>query len=191
MPEHIIDIEGLKNGDPRQIKHLVDTYGDAIFHLSISYVINRQDAEEITQDVFIACLRSIGSFEGKSSIKTWLYRIAINKSLDYIKSKNRVKRKALVLALVEYGEEETGGQAIEYNHPGIALESQEEMNALYMAIDQLPERQKTALILMKLDGKTQKEVGELMDLKVKAVESLIQRAKRNLRSYLDDDFARL
>jgi RNA polymerase sigma factor (sigma-70 family) len=66
---------------------------DLVYNLALSYVQNSEDAEEITQDVFIAVYQSISSFKAQANIKTWIYRIAINKSLDFIKAKKRQKRR--------------------------------------------------------------------------------------------------
>jgi RNA polymerase sigma-70 factor (ECF subfamily) len=59
-----------------------------VYHIAYQYLQNQEDAEEITQDVFVQVHQSLAKFEGKSSLKTWIYRISINKSLDYIKHKN-------------------------------------------------------------------------------------------------------
>lgn len=72
-------------------------------------------------------------------------------------------------------------------HPGIVLESKEQMDMLFSAINQLPENQKKALILAKLDKMPQKEIASIMNLSLKAVESLLTRAKGNLRTYLESE----
>ena len=72
----------------------------------------------------------------------------------------------------------------EFNHPGAQLESKEALSKIYMALDQLNERQKSVIILAKVEGKSQKEIGEIMEMSPKAVESLLQRAKKNLAEIL-------
>ena len=73
-------------------KRIYDQYQNMVLHTAYQYLQNQEDAEEITQDVFVQVYHSYAKFEGKSSLKTWIYRICINKSLDYIKYKNSKKR---------------------------------------------------------------------------------------------------
>ncbi len=185
-PKETINIQGLKFRKPKQIKLLVSLYSDHIYNVCMSYVFNASDAEELTQDVFMSCINNISKFKEKSSLKTWLYRIAVNKSLDFIKHKNRKKRFGHIIPLFNKDEQGEIYEPIEWHHPGIQLETQEQMEALYRAIHSLPDRQKTVLILMKIDGRSQKETGAIMNLKTKAVESLLQRAKNSLRIKLSE-----
>ena len=68
-------------------------YSSMVYNLSLQYVQNTEDAEEITQDVFVKVYQKLPSFQEKSSLRTWVYRIAINQSLDFIKAKQSLKRR--------------------------------------------------------------------------------------------------
>lgn len=157
-----------------------------VFNLALQYVQNSEDAEEITQDVFLSVHQSLGSFRKEAKISTWIYRITINKSLDFIKGKQRKKRIRFLQSLFGENSKEDF-QSADFNHPGVLLEHQESVKKIFQLINSLPDNQKTALILNKIEHKSQTEVAEIMNLSVKAAESLIQRAKANLMKKLNDN----
>ncbi len=154
-------------------------HSSLVYNVALQYVQNKEDAEEITQDVFVKVYDKHSTFKGDSALKTWVYRITINTSLDFIKAKNRKKRAAF---------KNSDDTALEYvgdfNHPGVLLENKENMARLFNAINQLPENQRTVLILLKVDDLSQKEVAEILDKSLKAIESIFQRAKTNLKKIL-------
>lgn len=80
-----ININSIENTE-QIISQLMDNYSDDVLHLVFSYVKNRTTAEDLTQEIFIKCYEKLGQFNNKSSIKTWLYRIAINHCKDYLGS---------------------------------------------------------------------------------------------------------
>jgi len=162
------------------LEFLYQTHKDLVYNLALSYVQNSEDAEEITQDVFISVHQSISSFKAQSNIKTWIYRIAINKSLDFIKAKKRQKRFSQFTSLFFDNSSDIKYQDSDFRHPGIVLEEKEAIIQLFKIINQLPDNQKTVLILSKIENKPQKEIAEIMNLSIKAVESLFQRAKKNI-----------
>lgn len=159
---------------------LYEEHISMVYNLCLSYVQNTEDAEEIAQDVFVKVNANLENFGGQSSIKTWIYKITINQCLDFIKSKQRKKRS--FLSSMFSGNENLS--IPDFNHPGIQLEQKEAYEALFQKINHLPHQQKTALILKHVEGMTQKEVAEIMGTTQKAVESLLQRAKSNLKKKL-------
>lgn len=159
-----------------------------VYNLALHYTQQTEDAEEITQDVFIAAYQSLDTFKEKSLISTWLYRITINKSLDFIKSKKRKKRFGFITSLFfDDSAELKHNPADNQYHPGIQLEDKEGLKTLFSFINDLPDNQKTALILQKMEQKSQIEVAEIMNLSAKAVESLVQRAKTNLTKKIKEN----
>ena len=147
-----------------------------VYNLALQYVQNIEEAEEITQDVFLKVYQKIGTFKGTAKLETWLYRVTINTSLDAIKSKKRKKR----FALFSHNENDLNNST-DFNHPGIALENKEALQLLFSLINTLPDAQKTALILVKIEGKSMEEVAQILDKTPKAIESLVQRAKYKLK----------
>lgn len=153
---------------------LYEKHAKRVYNLALQYVQNAHDAEEITQDVFLAAYRSLDKFRNESSHNTWLYRITINKSLDFLKAKRRKKR------FFWFTSELTENDSIEFEHPGVLIENKEETAFIFSCINELPDNQKTALILNKIEQLSLAEIAGIMELSPKAVESLVQRAKTNL-----------
>ncbi len=139
-------------------------------------------AEDITQEVFVTVFRSILSFNEQSSLSTWVYRITVNKCLDHLRGKKR-QRFTLFSQLFQ-GTGEPFSEKTAFDHPGIKLEQRENARYLFKAIEELPDNQKTIFILAHIEELPQKEIAEIMNMSLKAVESVLQRAKVNLRKKL-------
>ena len=161
-------------------------YAVFVYNIALNYLQNTEDAEEITQDVFIQVNQSLKKFEHNSTIKTWIYRITINKCLDFIKFKNSQKRWYV------YGKKSSDEKEIlnhsNFDHPGIAIENQENAAILFQTINQLKDNQKTAFLLSKVEELSNAEIAAIMELSISSVESLIFRAKTNLKEKLSNKF---
>ena len=146
-----------------------------MYNTALGYLQNTQDAEEITQDVFITIGEKANTFKGKSKVSTWIYRITVNKSLNQIKKRNRISKDL---------EEIQDFHRIDFQHPGVLLENREKTKYLFFVINSLNERQKTAFILSYIENLPRQEVAGIMKTTLKSVESLLQRGKMNLRKKL-------
>lgn len=165
-------------------RHLVDSYQEKVLNTCLGFVPNRQDAEDLTQEVFVEVYRSISAFEGKSSLSTWIYRISVNKSLEMIRRRKRHKRRAFFQSLIGLDEVTERIDNSRFDHPGLSLENKERGQILFGAIDALPENQRIAFTLHKVEGLSYQEISQVMDSSVSSVESLMFRAKRNLQKRL-------
>ncbi|WP_396212152.1 RNA polymerase sigma factor [Flavobacterium sp.] len=165
---------------------IYNQYNVLVYNVVLHYLQNMEDAEEITQDVFVQVYDSLASFNEKASIKTWIYRISINKSLDYLKHKRSVKR-FFIFGKKSENEFEINNLST-FEHPGVALENKENAQILFQTINELTENQKTAFILSKLDGLNNPEIAEIMNVSISSVESLIFRAKASLKEKLSTKF---
>jgi RNA polymerase sigma-70 factor (ECF subfamily) len=169
---------------PNELEHIYNHYNKRVYNTVLSYVQNAEDAEEITQDVFLEVYRSSENFKGDSSLSTWMYRIAINKCLDFIKFKNRKKRFAFISQLFDTQSGELIHDKADFFHPGVKIENKEKAAILFKAIHNLPQNQKNAFILSQLEGLSYSEISEVMQNTIPSVESLLFRAKENLRKQL-------
>jgi RNA polymerase sigma-70 factor (ECF subfamily) len=167
-------------------RQLFNTHHQKVFNIALNMIHNIEDAEEVTIEVFIKVYHSLDSFQGQSEVSTWIYRIAVNKSLDFLKAMKRKKRFAFFTQLFHPETGEPLPELSHFDHPGVLMENKERSQILFSAIDKLPETQKTAFVLAKIEGFPQKEVAQMMNLSGKAVESLVQRAKENLRRLLEN-----
>ncbi len=156
-----------------------------VYNLCLQYVLNTEDAQDITQEVFVKIYQRQHQYDPlAASLKTWIYRIAINQCLDFLKSKKTKKRFGFISSLFYPETNEPINRVVAVNHPGIETEDKEALEKLLLIIYALPENQKTAIILNKIEDRPQKEVAEIMNTSVKAVESLLQRAKQTIQKKL-------
>ena len=179
--DHVL-LGKVAQGDREAFRTLYARFSRRVYNTALSYLQDANDAEEATQDVFVQVFNSASAFFGKSSVRTWIYRITINQCLDRI----RKRKKRLAEFVQIFGAKgEVIHDAPDFNHPGIALEQQEAAHVLRTAIDKLSEQQRAAYILTYIEELSGKEVAEVMLISTKAVESLIQRGKANLRKFVD------
>ncbi|WP_298156527.1 RNA polymerase sigma factor [Flavobacterium sp.] len=152
-----------------------------VYNFCLNYLQSLEDAEEVTQDVFVRVHLKIDTFNNQSQLSTWIYRICVNCCIDFVKAKKRKKRFGFLTSLFYDDSNEIKHDIGDFNHPGVVLEQKEAVAALFLKIEGLPANQKTALLLSKIEQKSQKEIAEIMAVSEKAVESLLFRAKDNLQ----------
>jgi RNA polymerase sigma-70 factor (ECF subfamily) len=178
-------IEKLKEGKQEAFSQLLDKYQQKVFGTCISFVPNKEDAEDIAQEVFLEVFKSISKFKGNSKLSTWIYKIATNKCLEFIRKKNTKKRFAFMQTIT--GTETPLDKTryfTEFNHPGILLENKEKSAIIFKAINTLPETQRVIFTLAKIDGKSYQEIVEITGKSLSSVESVMFRAKKSLKEKL-------
>ncbi len=166
-------IKAVAEGNPEAFEQLVRKYERRVFGTIHRYIGNDHAVEDIAQEVFLQVWRKAGQFKGKSSFSTWLYRIVTNKCLNY--REKRSIRQTLPL-----------NDEIPENDMGLEqrYEKDREAKVVRAAIDKLPKRQRMALILSQFDGYSYKEISDIMKVSLSSVESLIFRARKNLKQEL-------
>ena len=180
-------IRQLQNHQENAYGVLLDAYKQKVFSTCLSFVPNKEDAEDIAQEVFVEIFNSIKTFKGNSKLSTWIFRITTNKCLEFIRRKNTKKRFAFLQSIT--------GNTIpldktnyftNMNHPGVLLENKELSETLFIAVNQLPEVQRIVFTLHKIDGKSYQEIGAIVQKSLSSVESLMFRAKKNLQKLLEN-----
>ena len=179
-------IQLLKNENEEAFKMLFKDHAKNVHNVALSILQNTEDAEDITQEVFVEVFQSIHQFKGEAKLSTWIYRISVSKSLEFLRKKNRKKRFGFIQSL--FAEESISPitDVPDFYHPGVQLENKERSKILFAAINQLPEKQKTAFVLNKIEDLSYAEISEVMALSLSSVESLLFRAKQNLQKLLGD-----
>ena len=172
-------IEQLRSGDNKAFKELIDLYRLQMINLCYGFIRNQEDTEEIVQDVFIEVYRSICNFRGDSKLSTWMFRIAVSKSLNKVR-KNKFKNMVSSIENIfeQHSEKSTG------LNPHQLMQAKEDAKMLNKAIDKLSENQRIAFVLHHYDGYSYLQISEIMNTSISAVESLIHRAKVNLKNQL-------
>jgi RNA polymerase sigma-70 factor (ECF subfamily) len=177
--EQIAPIREIKSGQAFVFVDIVNRWQGMIYNTALSIVQNAQDAEDITQEVFVQLHKSVETFREEALLSTWLYRVTINKALDHEKRKKAQKRGGLLRSFFY-----KPGDSLDFNHPGVQVENKEKAAVLFRAINELPASQRIAFILHKMEGRSYQEISEILETSYMAVESLLARAKRNLQKIL-------
>jgi len=165
-------------------QEIYGSYSKMVYNLCLNYLQNEGDAEDATQEVFVKIHQQLHKFKGKSNLKTWVYRITINYCLDFLRAQKRQKRFGFIYSIFQPNFDVNKKALTNFNHPGVQLEDEEAVAELFKKISELPEKQKTALLLKSMEGLSQKQIADIMQLSVKAVESLLSRAKKKLKENL-------
>ena len=164
---------------------IVAEHQDMVLNTCYRFVLNREDAEDIAQEVFLEAYRSLDSFRQESKLSTWIYRIAVTKSLDHLRKKKRKKRFSSLKRVIGMNDPVEEITPPSQETPADVLTGTERTETLQNALDSLPDNQKTAFLLSKYDGYSNQEIAELLHTTVSAVESLVHRAKKNLQKKLE------
>jgi RNA polymerase sigma-70 factor, ECF subfamily len=176
-------IHHLKTGHPPAYDALIGQYQRMVIHTCYKFLLNQQDAEDIAQEVFIEIYQSIKNFREESKLSTWIYRIAVTKCLDEIKKRQRKKR------LLEIGKmlhiEDVAHWLVGDDRADKNIEENDTMQEIKNALNVLPDNQRIAFTLSKIDGFSNPEIAEIMNTTTVAVESLLKRAKKQVVTELE------
>jgi len=167
----------IRAGDHSAFQQLFETYKTMVFNLCFRMLGDREEAEDLTQEVFFKAYKSLEHFRSQSKLPTWLYRIGVNLCLNY----QRKKKYARMLSLDSLFE--SADERIFRNpedSPDMALEKNETERIVRDAVNSLPRRQRIALLLRRYEGLSYQEIANVMGCSVASVESCLHRAKQNL-----------
>ena len=184
-----IEINELKHKDKHAFANIVDEHSDKIYRLALKMLGNEQDAEDILQETFIKAFNNIESFEGRSKISTWLYRIAVNESLMLLR-----KRKG-VLIDIDAGIEKDDGEVIPQQIvdwcclPEKELMSNESRQVINQAINTLSDANRAAFLLRDVEGLSTSEAADVLDISESALKVRLMRARLQLRETLTHYFS--
>lgn len=180
-------IEELKQGKQSAFKALVDNYQQRVYNTCLGFVKNPEEADDLTQEVYIEIFRSILKFRMDSKLSTWIYRIAVTKSLESLRAKKRKKRFAVLRSL--FYQDDSALEIPDYEHPGVIAENKERSKIIFQAMEKLPESQRTAYTLHKVEGLSYEEISNIMKKSISSIEAIMHRAKSNLQKYLYDYYS--
>ncbi|MCW3786571.1 RNA polymerase sigma factor [Plebeiibacterium sediminum] len=173
-------IKEILNGNKDQYRFLIERYQDQIFRACMGYVHCEEDANDLTQETFIKVYQKLSNFKFNAAFSTWIYRIAINLSLNFLR-----KKKGNLFDRIESALDSLTSkpqiQISDYSNPEDILITNEHTEMISKVIESLSDKQKTAFVLSKYEELSQKEIATIMEITEGAVESLLQRAKANLQ----------
>ncbi|MGB3478598.1 MAG: RNA polymerase sigma factor [bacterium] len=170
--------------DEFAFRTIFNRYEHKIFNLIYRYIGSYHEAEELTQDVFVKIYKAAKTFKGKARFSTWLYRITVN-----VCKKHRMKKRLILRSLdddVTLASTKIAREfcAPESTMPDKIFKQKQKMAIIQNAVDTLPANQKIAFILSKYESYSYAEIAVIMHTSISAVESLLVRAKRNLKKEL-------
>ena len=169
-------------GDSQAFAHLVERYEKTVYHQALRLVDNREDAADVTQEVFWKVWRALPSFRRESSFSTWLYRLTDNACMDLLR---REKKRRGDTSLTQ---EEGLSLVQQLPHPDPSpqerLESGEQMSALEQGLAQLSQEHRRILVLREINGLSYQEIGDILGLSSGTVKSRLARARLALANYL-------
>jgi RNA polymerase sigma-70 factor (ECF subfamily) len=185
-PSPALSVEALKSGDRAEFARFVDAFSAQIYRVALRILSDPQDAEDVLQETFLKAYRSLPEFEGRSSLSTWLYRIAVNEALMLTR-----RRRPDSVSIDEPGETEEGEtEPLQITDwcclPENELLSAEGRSFLDQAIDRLPETLRVVFVLRDIQGLSIKGTAESLDLSETAVKTRLLRARLNLRDQLSN-----
>lgn len=177
----------IRNNDNSAFAELVNRYQRFVYVTCSALVPVAADVADLVQEVFVELYQSLELFRGESRLSTWLYRIAVNKSLNFLR---RSKRQMLFNNLHFTNAEESTAQFESTNAERSAdysINAAENRKILRRAIARLPQNQRIAFMLNKYQELSYSQVAQVMDISVSSVESLLFRAKVNLRKLIAEE----
>ena len=169
-------IRRISRKDMAAFRQLVERHKGFVYNTCCSLIDNDQQAEETAQDVFLQVYKSAGKFRHQSKVSTWIYRIAVNRSLNVIRHN---KRLGWTKSLSGLELEENEGE-----EPDKKLEKRELRDHLKAAVDSLPEKLRTVFILNKYGNLSAREVAAVLGISTNAVDVRLHRAKIKLQKKL-------
>jgi RNA polymerase sigma-70 factor (ECF subfamily) len=179
-----LSVEALRQGDRAEFARLVERYSAPIYRLALRIVSNEQDAEDVLQETFLKAFRSLSKFEGRSSLTTWLYRIAVNESLMLLR-----QRRPQAISIDEDTEGEEGPlDSLEIVDwcclPEDELMDNEARKYLDEAINRLPKKLQIVFILRDIEDLSIRDTADTLNLSETAVKTRLLRARLYLRKEL-------
>ena len=178
-----------QNGDLEAMSCLIVKYHDRVYNAIYKICQNHDDAAELTQDTFVKVLDNISSFRGKSSFYTWLFRVAVNHTLNYCK--RRFKLSPVSLDAENDQIEESKGKlaavlaAPDGLDPAVVAQQKELSQIVVNLIGQLPEEYRVVLVLRDIEQMTYAEIAEVLRIETGTVKSRLSRARARLRQLLE------
>ncbi|KPL07746.1 hypothetical protein AMJ86_03065 [bacterium SM23_57] len=177
------DITALQNGDRAEFARMVEAYSGQIYRLALKMLQNQQDAEDILQETFIKAYHALPQFESRSSLSTWLYRIATNEALMFLRRKHPHQ-----ISVEQPSNDEAQPVPLEIVDwcclPESELISAEARVYLEKAVEMLPHSLRVVFLLRDIEGLSTRDTAEVLDLSEGAVKTRLSRARLQLREIL-------
>ncbi len=182
-------VQRLKVGEPAAMPDLEANYGGRVFQLALRYMKNREDAEEVTQDVLLRVFQNIGAFRGDAALSSWIYRITFNTAMSRLRSLKFRRPAEVSQDALEWSDGDSLGTREVADWSDLAddqLLRSEMRSRLVSALSQLPEIYRAAVLLRDVQGLSTEEASAIMGVKTQTLKSRLHRGRLMLREQLGD-----
>ena len=178
-----------QNGDLEAMSCLIVKYQDRVYSSIYKICQNHDDAAELTQDTFVKVLENINSFRGKSSFYTWLFRVAVNHTLNYCKRRFKLSPVSLDAENDQFEDSKVKLAAVlaapDGLDPTVVAQQKELSQIVVNLIGQLRQEYRVVLVLRDIEQMTYVEIAEVLQIETGTVKSRLSRARANLRQLLE------
>jgi len=188
--DEIAILANARAGDIRAMEHLIIKYQGRIYNTILKICANKDDAAELTQDTFVKAIEKIGEFQGKSTFYTWIFRIAVNHTLNYCKRKFKLGFDSLD---APYGGESEQGRKLLKEFladttspdPVVLAQNKEIYKFVFRAMMKLNNDQRAVVVLCDIEGMNYAQIADVLEVELGTVKSRLARGRRNLKEILD------
>ncbi|MCK4998955.1 MAG: sigma-70 family RNA polymerase sigma factor [Anaerohalosphaera sp.] len=179
-----------QNGDSSAMRHIVMRYQNRIYNIILKICSNRDDAAELTQETFVKLIEKIDTFKGNSSFYTWLFRVAVNLTLNYCRRQFKISAQSIDADFGD-GDDSGRGRLKSYltdesaDDPLVAAQNNEAVEIVKCAISKLDEDHRAVIVLREIEGMNYNEIAETLEVEIGTVKSRLSRARANLKEILE------
>jgi RNA polymerase sigma-70 factor (ECF subfamily) len=173
-------IKELQGENQAAFKELFDSFSTLVYNVAYRMLQNKQDAEDVTQEVFFHAYKSLKHFRAESQLSTWLYRIAVNRSLNHQRKRKLDRWLSLDFSQSDDDSDDKGYDVTAEEGPDTMVEKKDTERIVQKAINSLPDQQRIAILLHRYEELSYEEIAKIMEVTVASVESRLHRAKQML-----------
>ena len=182
-------VERCRGGDTEAMERLIIKYQDRVYNVILKMCQNHDDAAELAQDTFVKVIEKIDSFQGRSGFYTWVFRIAVNLTMNFCSRRGRLSFESIEIDTGEY--QQAKNQLRQYladdgsPDPAVIAEKKELCRLVEGALARLDEAQRAVIILRDIEGMSYEQIANVLDIELGTVKSRLSRARSFLREILD------
>jgi len=182
MDDHLV--REIEKNNELAFRTLIEKYQKLVYSAAFKLLRNAEDAEDVCQEVFLSVYRNISQVRNREDLSGWLFRASCNKALSQLRKKRSSRFEVQAPEAKSEERKKDSPEPVELRTPDLELEQKELSEELFSAIQNLPDLQQKVLLMHKFENLSHQEIGEKLELSQASVESLIYRAKCNLRKSL-------
>ena len=169
-------VKKASEGDVESFEKIFRSYSDYVYNVALRILQNREDAQEVTQEVFMSVYRNLKNFHFKSKLKTWIYRITINMAISRSKKQSKINGRT-----VDYDDTSISGNPLSFLDE--RMEKEDKESIIKKLLDILTPEQRACIVLRNIEGLSYQEIAQVLDVNINAVRSRLKRAREKVLAF--------